>query len=64
MKKDNSGQAKAGIANVNMILSTPVRGAYIIMRKGGLNRSRNKEVTNVIAVHESMVMELQKNVTQ
>ena len=52
MKKDNSGQAKAGMTNVNMILSTPVRRADIIMRKDGLNPSRNKEVTKVIAVHE------------
>ena len=60
MKKDNSGQAKAGMPNVNMILSTPVRRADIIMRKDGLNPSRNKEVTKVIAVHESMVIELQE----
>ena len=60
MKKDNSGQAKAGMTNVNMILSTPVRRADIIMRKDGLNPSRNKEVTKVVAVHESMVMELQE----
>ena len=59
MKKDNSGQAKAGMTNVNMILSAPVRRAAIIMRKDGLNHSRNKEVTKVIAVHESMVTELQ-----
>ena len=43
-----------------MILSTPVRRADIIMRKDGLNPSRNKEVTKVIAVHESMVIELQE----
>ena len=60
MKKDNSGQAKAGMTNVNMILSTPVRRADILMRKDGLNPSRNKEVTKVIAVHESMVIELQE----
>ena len=48
------------MTNVNMILSTPVRRADIIMRKDGLNLSRNKEVTKVIAVHESMVMELQE----
>ena len=51
MKNDNSGQAKAGMTNVNMILSTPVRRAGIIMRKDGLNPSRNKVVKKVIAVH-------------
>ena len=60
MKKDNSVQAKAGMTNVNMILTTPVRRADIKMRKDGLNPSRNKEVTKAIAVHESMVMELQE----
>ena len=60
MTNDNSGQAKAGMTNVNMILSTPVGRADIIMRKDGLNPSRNKEVTKVIAVHESLVMELQE----
>ena len=60
MKKDNSVQAKAGMTNVNMILTTPVRRADIIMRKDRLNPSRNKKVTKVIAVHESMVMELQE----
>ena len=59
MKKENSGQAKAGMTNANMILSTPVRRADIIMRKDGLNSSRNKEVTKVIALHGSIVFELQ-----
>ena len=60
MKKENSGQARAGMTNVNTILSTPVRRADIIMRKDGLNPSRNKEVRKVIAAHESLVMELQE----
>ena len=60
MKKDNSGHAESGMTNVNMILTTPVRRADIIMRKDGFNPSRNKEVTKVVAVHESMVMELQE----
>ena len=55
MKKDNSGQAKSGMTNVNMILSTPVHN-----NEEGRNPSRNKEVTKIIAVHESMVMELQE----
>ena len=59
-KKTNSGQARAGMTNVNTILSTPVRRADIIMRKDGLNPSRNKEVRKVIAAHESLVMELQE----
>ena len=48
------------MTNVNTILPTPVRRADIIMRKDGLNPSRNKEVKNVIAAHESLVMELQE----
>ena len=48
------------MTNVNTILSTLVRRAGIIMRKDGLNPSRNKEVRNVIAAHESLVMEWQE----
>ena len=50
-ENDYSGQARAGMTNVNMILSTPVRRADIIMRKDGLNPSRNKEVRKIIAAH-------------
>ena len=59
-EKDYSGQARAGMTNVNTILSTPVRSVHIIMRKDGLNPSRNKEVRKVIAAHISLVMELQE----
>ena len=48
------------MTNVNTILTTPVRGANIIMKKDGLNPSRNKEVRKVIAAYESLVMELQE----
>ena len=58
-EKDYSGQARAGMTNLNTILPTPVRRDDIIMRKDGLNPSRSKEVRRVIAAHESLVMELQ-----
>ena len=59
MKKYYSVQARAGMSNLNTILLMPLRRADIIMRKDGLNTSRNKEVIYVIAAHVSLVMELQ-----
>lgn len=40
-------------------MTTLIRRADIIMRKDGLNPSRNKEVRKVLAAHESLVMEMQ-----
>ena len=44
MKKENSGQAKSGMTNVNMISSTHVRRADIIRRKDGLNPRETKKL--------------------
>ena len=49
---------------MNTILPTSVRHADIIMRKDGLNPSRNKDGRNVITAHESVMMEMQENVSK